>query len=310
MPGSPPNDNSLLKEVDKRGNDERYVHREMATLEVPAAPPLSGRSTPSGHRPRSPVQNRRKRASISHRAKQRERNDFFRKYSPLSSSDLLRGVTDKDTCSPDRRDSWSTTVLDPTGRRAYYWSVVVSVAVIYFLWTFIFRVAFAAARYAWWLWVPLDALFYAVYVCDYLVQMRTSYLKDGVLEEDPEKLWEQYKATWYFKMDVVAVIPLEWIYLVLFWTTPAPFLHILKLCKIYRLKIFFNRAESRSHFPNTCRVFFLMHNLLVIIHWNACIYFLLSHLIGVGSDQWVYPSCRHNDSTPESSCPWGYLSRQ
>ena len=302
MPRCPQNDNSLLKELDT-GSDGNYA--EMATLEVPA-PPLSGRSTPSGYRPRSPMLNRRKRASIS-RAKQRERQDFFRKYSPLSSSDLLRGVTDKDACR-DRRDSWSTTVLDPTGRRAYYWSVVVSVAVIYFLWTFIFRMAFSAARYAWWLWLPLDALFYAVYVCDYMVQMRTSYLKDGVLEEDPGKLWQQYKSTWYFKLDVMAVLPLEWTYLVLFWATPAPFLHILKLCKLYRLKSFFNRAESRSHFPNTCRVLFLMHNLLVIIHWNACIYFLLSQLIGFGSDHWVYPSCGHNDK--QNSCPWSYLSRQ
>lgn len=303
MPSNTHSENSQARELDARKSNGSYT--VMATLEVPPLSPVSGRSSPTNHRPRSPMVSRRKRNSIS-RAKLRERQDFFRKYSPLSSSDLLRGATDKDVFR-DRRGSWSMAVLDPTGRRAYYWSIVVSVAVIYFLWTFIFRIAFSDARYAWWLWLPLDALFYAVYVCDYMVQMRTSYLNDGVLEEDLEKLWQQYKTTWYFKLDVLAVIPFDWMYLILFWSTPSAFLHIFKLCKIYRLRSFFSRAESRSHFPNTCRVLFLMHNLLVIIHWNACIYFLLSQLIGLGSDHWVYPCCHDNDTT---SCPWNFLSRK
>ena len=278
----------------------------MATLEVPVSP-HHGRSSPSGHRSRSPMTSRRKRVSTS-KAKLRERQDFFRKYSPLSSSDLLNGVLDKEV-SQERRGSWDSTILDPTGRRAYYWSLIISIAVIYFLWTIIFRIAFSTVREAWWLWLPLDAFFYSVYVCDYLVQMRTSYLKDGVLEEDLEKLWQQYRTTWYFKIDIAALLPLDWIYLILFWRSPSVFLHIFKLCKIYRLKNFFDRAESRSHFPNTCRVLYLMHNLLVIIHWNACIYFLLSQLIGTGSDNWVYPACGTDNNTSDN-CPWNRLSRQ
>ena len=278
----------------------------MATLEVPASP-HHGRSSPSGHRSRSPMTSRRKRVSMS-KAKLRERQDFFRKYSPLSSSDLLNGVVDKEV-SQERRGSWDATVLDPTGRRAYYWSLIISIAVIYFLWTIILRIAFSTVREAWWLWLPLDAFFYSVYVCDYLVQMRTSYLKDGVLEEDLEKLWQQYKTTWYFKVDIAALLPLDWMYLILFWRSSPVFLHVFKLCKIYRLKNFFDRAESRSHFPNTCRVLYLMHNLLVIIHWNACIYFLLSQLIGTGTDNWVYPACPDDNNTSEE-CPWSHLSRQ
>ena len=30
--------------------------------------------------------------------------------------------------------------------------------------------------------------------------------------------------------------------------------------------------------------------ILIIIHWNACIYFAISNAIGFGSDQWVYPN--------------------
>lgn len=271
----------------------------MATLEVP----IASSSSPSGRRTHSPMMNRRKRISTGNsKAKLRERQDFFRKYSPLSSSDLLYGVNNE--VSRDRR---STMVFDPTGKRAYYWSLVTSIAVIYFTWAIIFRIAFSGVRYAWWLWLPLDTLFYAIYVCDYIVQMRTSFLRDGVLEENVERLWQQYKTTWYFKLDVMAVLPLDMMYLFLFWKSPPVLLHIFKLCKIYRLRNFFDRTESRSHYPNACRVLFLMHNLLVIIHWNACIYFLLSQMIGTGSDKWVYPAC---DADSVQSCPWNYLSRQ
>ncbi len=41
--------------------------------------------------------------------------------------------------------------------------------------------------------------------------------------------------------------------------------------------------------------------ILIIIHWNACIYFAISKSLGFGSDQWVYP----NISDPE----FGTLTR-
>ena len=49
----------------------------------------------------------------------------------------------------------------------------------------------------------------------------------------------------------------------------------------------------------------MLHDLLVLIHWNACIYFLLSCWIGLGSDGWAYPSWNSTHGTE-----WGNLSRQ
>lgn len=40
--------------------------------------------------------------------------------------------------------------------------------------------------------------------------------------------------------------------------------------------------------PNAFRLFCVIANIIVIIHWNACVYFCISELIGIGSDSWVY----------------------
>ena len=48
----------------------------------------------------------------------------------------------------------------------------------------------------------------------------------------------------------------------------------------------------------------LFRSILIIIHWNACIYFAISKSLGLGSDTWVYP----NMSRPEfSSLTRGYV---
>ncbi len=256
----------------------------------------SGRSSPSRY---SPLM-RRRRGSI----KQRERHDFFRKFSPLSSQDLLCGT--KQAHASDSKGSSTSRpfILDPTGRRAYYWLVVSSIAMVYFSWSIILRIAFLELQQRA-LWVLLDSIFAAVYFIDVFVQARTSYLREGILEDDPEKMRQQYQRTWRSRVDTLAAVPLDWLYMVLMLRYPPAYLHCFKLLKVYCVWQLFDRTESRSHYPNVCRVFFLMQNLLVIIHWNACLYYLLSQWIGVGSDQWVYPAWNETHNVE-----WGTLSRK
>lgn len=51
---------------------------------------------------------------------------------------------------------------------------------------------------------------------------------------------------------------------------------------------FFDRTETRTNYPNTFRITNLILYILIIIHWNACIFFQMSAWIGFGSDDWVY----------------------
>jgi cyclic nucleotide gated channel alpha 3 len=40
--------------------------------------------------------------------------------------------------------------------------------------------------------------------------------------------------------------------------------------------------------PNVFRIFLLFLYILILIHWNACFYYFVSTLLGIGSDRWVY----------------------
>ena len=260
------------------------------------------RSRSRQHSPRPSLRHspnlRRRKASPARRL--RERQDFFRKFSPLSSNAMLSSETDaKQLQSSDRPFT-----VDPTGKHAYYWLSVVSCAVVYFIWITILRVAFGSVQHMF-LWMLLDTFFCAIYAADLWVQMRTSYLNDGIMQEDLEKMQLYYTSTWYFIADGLAVVPMDWLYVLLTGSLPPAALHCFKVLKLYRLRQFFDKTESRSHYPNSCRVMFLLHNLLVIIHWNACIYFLLSQWIGVGSDNWVYPAWNETHIVE-----WGYFTRQ
>jgi len=53
---------------------------------------------------------------------------------------------------------------------------------------------------------------------------------------------------------------------------------------------FFDRVEAQSSFPNTIRIINLIVYILIIIHWNACFFIVLSAWIGFGSDEFVYYS--------------------
>lgn len=233
-----------------------------------------------------------KRTSVYRR---KEKQEFFRKYSPLSSSFSFSANTEDE----------DKLVLDPNGKRAYYWMFIIASAVTYYCWSTSLRVAFNIDANCKWLWLMLDAIFYIVYLLDIVVQTHTSYLNNGLLEKDVEKLKLFYIQLINFKLDLLSSLPLDWLYAITFWAYPPPLLHCIKLLKMYRVMQFHTQTESRSHYPNFCRIIFLMHNVLLIIHWNCCCYFLLSKWIGIGNDAWVYPTWNltHNRE-------WGYFSRQ
>ena len=51
---------------------------------------------------------------------------------------------------------------------------------------------------------------------------------------------------------------------------------------------FFDKTETTTNFPNAFRILKIVFYILVLIHWNACIYFTVSFFIGFNTDVWVY----------------------
>lgn len=61
-----------------------------------------------------------------------------------------------------------------------------------------------------------------------------------------------------------------------------------RLLRLPRMWEWFDRTETATGYPNAFRICKVVLAILVLIHWNACMYFVISYALGFGSDNWVY----------------------
>lgn len=116
----------------------------------------------------------------------------------------------------------------------------------------------------------------------------SGYLEEGLLVRDAQKLRKNYTSSSMFIADVISILPTDIFYLVTGINYPE--FRFNRIVRFNRLFEFFNRTATRTSFTNMVRIFNLLLYILIIIHWNACIYFAISNAIGFGSDKWVYPN--------------------
>lgn len=90
-----------------------------------------------------------------------------------------------------------------------------------------------------------------------------------------------------FKLDMLSVIPTDIVFFYIGINNPE--WRFNRLFRLGRLFEFFDRTETRTNFPNIFRIANLVLYIIIIIHWNGCLYFAISKILGFGSDTWVYP---------------------
>ena len=93
-----------------------------------------------------------------------------------------------------------------------------------------------------------------------------------------------------FKLDVISLIPSDFLYLVPHVGVNVVVVRLNRLLRLHRAAQFYTRTESRTNYPNIFRITVLVACIMMSIHWNACFYFLISREVGLGKDSWVYPS--------------------
>ncbi|XP_075379788.1 cyclic nucleotide-gated channel alpha-3 [Mycteria americana] len=192
-------------------------------------------------------------------------------------------------------------VIDPSSNIYYNWLTIIAAPVFYNWCMLVCRACFDELQFDHIkLWLFLDYGSDIIYALDMFVRFRTGFLEQGLLVQDEKKLRDHYTKTMQFKLDVLSLLPTDLAYLKLGLNYPE--LRFNRLLRISRLFEFFDRTETRTNYPNMFRIGNLVLYILIIIHWNACIYFAISKLIGFGTDTWVYP----NVSIPE----YGRLSRK
>lgn len=94
-----------------------------------------------------------------------------------------------------------------------------------------------------------------------------------------------------FKLDILSILPTDVVFLKVGINNPE--WRFNRLFRLARLFEFFDRTETRTNFPNIFRIANLVLYIIIIIHWNACLYFAISKVLGFGSDTWVYPDIKN-----------------
>ncbi|XP_066477248.1 cyclic nucleotide-gated channel alpha-3 isoform X2 [Tiliqua scincoides] len=185
-------------------------------------------------------------------------------------------------------------VMDPSSNLYYRWLTIIATPVFYNWCMIVCRASFEELQMEHVaLWLFLDYSSDVIYVLDTMVRFRTGFLEQGLLVKDAKKLRKHYQETTQFKLDLLSLAPTDLGFIKFGLNYPE--LRFNRLLRLARLFEFFDRTETRTNYPNIFRIGNLVLYILIIIHWNACIYYTISKQIGFGTDTWVYP----NVSIPE-----------
>nr|CAD7589269.1 unnamed protein product [Timema genevievae] len=185
-----------------------------------------------------------------------------------------------------RRKPLPRTVVNPDENFFFYWLFVLTVCVLYNLWTLIVRQSFPELQSgATVFWYTCDGFSDAVFLLDIAVQFRTGYLEQGLMVYNSKKLAGHYIQSRAFLLDLSALLPLDLLQINI---GVNPILRFPRFLKVYRIYHYYYMVESRTVYPNLWRVMNLIHILLILAHWFGCFYYLLSEAEGFQGD-WVYP---------------------
>ncbi|XP_062505069.1 cyclic nucleotide-gated cation channel alpha-3-like isoform X2 [Corticium candelabrum] len=156
------------------------------------------------------------------------------------------------------------------------WVAVVCLAVLYNFWLIIARTAFGDLQSsADTVWFALDYTADSIFLADMVIRFRTT----------PPSL-PRYISSWHFVADIVSLLPLDLLY---FQVGTQPVLRLNRLFKCHRLLTLHQQLRTRISAVDVWRFCVLLHNVLLIVHWNACLYFLVSKSTGLPGDSWGYP---------------------
>ncbi|XP_065081032.1 cyclic nucleotide-gated cation channel subunit A [Ochlerotatus camptorhynchus] len=235
------------------------------------------------------------RHRLSKRGRSKPPDQFLDKFSTTTASETRLQQTQVAQALPSD-GTCSRLSVDPSLPSHYRWLSVVSLAVLY-------NIVFVIGRAVFWeinrqapaLWWTLDYLCDFIYLADTLVHCHEGYLEQGLLVRDASKLRRHYFSKQRWWLDVVSMLPTDLAYI--WWAPsscaatrlPCPIIvRINRLLRLPRMWEWFDRTETATGYPNAFRICKVVLAILVLIHWNACLYFAISYALGFSTDNWVY----------------------
>ncbi|XP_064085697.1 uncharacterized protein LOC135200888 isoform X2 [Macrobrachium nipponense] len=206
--------------------------------------------------------------------------------------DISKNSTGSPKIRKKKKKRTPRTVINPYGNVYFYWLCVLTICVLYNLWTTIVRQAFPELqRRPQPMWYLLDGMTDMVFVVDILVQFRTGYLEQGLIVRDFKKLARHYTHSRSFLLDLASLFPLDFLQFII---GSNPIIRFPRFIKVYRVYNYYYMVESRTLYPNMWRVVNLVHILLLLAHWFGCFYYMLSEAEQFRGD-WTYPRYQSED---------------
>ncbi|CAN0376914.1 unnamed protein product [Lampetra planeri] len=200
----------------------------------------------------------------------------------LSASSVSLSLSDK---AAGRRPF----ALDPTGDLYNRWQVVSCAFTLFNWFSIICRVSFMDVQVQFLpVWLTLDYVSDAVNLVDMVFLSRTGFMECGLLVTDVDRMRQHYVRSSRFRLDALALVPTDLLYA--YTGVHYPVVRLNRLLRFPRIFDCFDQVETHTNYPKTFRIIKLVVYIYLMVHWNACFYYLLSAYIGFGQDGWVYPA--------------------
>ncbi|KAL3982717.1 Cyclic nucleotide-binding domain family protein [Acanthocheilonema viteae] len=202
-------------------------------------------------------------------------------------------------------------VVKPTSSLLYYWTALVCIGCFYNLLMVVIFVYREIYTYYFYYWLTCNFIFDIIFLIDIFIQSRISYIDDGVAAENLRVQARRYFHSYNFWLDVSSIFPFDFL---LIYRSDISLVRLNRLLKSYHFNYFIDRTEIRTNWPNAFKIFVLIMTCVVLFHWNAAAYFLISVTSGIYSedpDAWqftytkiadpVIPKCNTFQLTSDST---------
>lgn len=138
-------------------------------------------------------------------------------------------------------------VVNPDENFYFYWLLVLTVCVLYNMWTLIVRQSFPELQTLISnFWLTCDSVSDLVFILDLIVQLRTGYLEQGLMVYDSKKLACHYLRSRAFLLDLAALCPLDLLQIRL---GPQPLLRCPRFLKVYRAVNYYYMVDLEPFGP-------------------------------------------------------------
>uniref|UniRef100_A0A673H888 Cyclic nucleotide gated channel subunit beta 1a n=1 Tax=Sinocyclocheilus rhinocerous TaxID=307959 RepID=A0A673H888_9TELE len=204
------------------------------------------------------------------------------------------------TTQPQRATSLPPDADQVTMLKTFYLLILSFTDLIYVVWLFFVTLAWnwnawlipvrctfpyqTSENIHWWL--LMDYFCDGIYILDiFVMQPRLQFVRGGDVVCDKIAMRDNYRQTERFKMDVISLFPLDFLYV---FTGVKSLLRFPRLLKYNAFFEFNDRLEAVMSKAYIYRVIRTSAYLLYSLHCNACIFYWGSDYEGLGSTKWVY----------------------